>query len=118
MLAPLALGYLLLLGDGGTLTTEGGGHLALLVGTGVVTAVPLLLFGAAASRVPLTTLGLLQYVTPTMQFLLGVLLFHEPLPVAKLLGFTLVWVALAVYSYDALAHHRRRGAAAPVPEPV
>ncbi len=114
VLVPLALGYLVAIG-GGTATTEGPGHAALLVGTGVVTAVPLLLFAGAAARVPLTTLGLLQYVTPTMQFLLGVLLFHEPLPVAKLLGFTLVWVALAVFTYDALSHRRRP---APVPEPA
>jgi chloramphenicol-sensitive protein RarD len=75
---------------------------------GVVTAVPLLLFGAAASRVPLTTLGVLQYLAPTLQFLLGVTLFDEPLPIAKLLGFVLVWIGLALFTVDLVGHHRRQ----------
>ena len=115
VLAPVAALYLLVLGDRGTLTTHGTGHALLLAGAGVVTVVPLLLFGAAAQRVTLTTLGVLQYVTPTMQFLLGVLLRHEPLGLAKLFGFSLVWVALAVFTYD-LARTSRL--ARPVPELV
>ena len=86
---------------------EGVGHAALLALSGVVTAVPLLLFGAAASRVPLTTLGTLQYLAPTLQFLLGVTLLGEPMPPAKLLGFALVWLALALFTADVVRHHRR-----------
>src|SRR3546814_8837885 len=72
-----------------------GGRDALLVSLGVVTAVPLLLFATAASRIPLSLLGLLQYLTPTMQLMCGVLVFHEPLPPERLAGFVLVWIALA-----------------------
>ena len=97
LLTPVALTYVVWLqasGDG-TLT-EGPGHALLLAGTGVVTALPLLLFGAAATRVPLSTLGLLQYVAPVMQFLLGVLVFDEQMSTGRWTGFALVWVALAV----------------------
>lgn len=120
VLAPVAALYLLVLGAGGSSTAfgTGPGHALMLVGTGVVTAIPLLLFAGAASRVPLLTLGLLQYLAPTIQFLLGVLLLGEPMGSAKLLGFGLVWLALAVFTYDLLAHRRRSAAAARVPEPV
>jgi len=119
VLAPLALLYLVVLQvtGGSTLTGHGPGHATLLAVTGVVTAVPLLFFGAAASRVPLTTLGVLQYLAPTMQFLLGVLFFHEELGVARLLGFALVWVALAMFTGD-LMNQRRRQVRLAVPEPV
>ncbi len=90
---------------------------ALLVGLGVVTAVPLLLFGTAARRIPLTLLGLLQYLTPTLQLICGVAVFHEPLPPARLAGFVLVWVALAVLAADALGE-RRRPEPIPVAEPA
>lgn len=93
---------------------EGGGHLTLMVGLGVITAVPLLLFGAAAPRVPLTTLGLLQYITPVMQFALGVLVFDETLTPARVAGFVLVWSALLVFSVDGL-RHRSDLPAPPVP---
>jgi chloramphenicol-sensitive protein RarD len=106
ILAPVALGYLAVLG-GGTALTEGPGHLALLVGSGVTTAVPLVLFGVAATRIPLSTVGLLQYLAPTMQFLIGVLVFAEPMPATRLAGFALVWVALLVFTYDALSTARR-----------
>ncbi len=110
VLLPVAATYLLVLGAGGqsTFGSEGVGHALLLALSGVVTAVPLLLFGAAASRVPLTTLGLLQYLAPTMQFLLGVTLFDEPLPVVRLLGFMLVWLGLALFTLDLVRHHRRQ----------
>ncbi len=88
----------------------GVGNAVLLAGTGVVTAIPLLLFGAAASRLPLTSIGLLQYLAPTLQFLVGVGIRHEPMPLARLLGFVLVWVALVVLTVDAL--NRRRAASA------
>jgi chloramphenicol-sensitive protein RarD len=101
----------------GTFAAEGAGHATLLALSGPVTAVPLLLFGAAASRVPLTTLGLLQYLAPTLQFLIGVAVYGEPMPVAKLLGFGLVWVALAVFTSESLRHRRRQLRLA-VPEPA
>jgi chloramphenicol-sensitive protein RarD len=75
---------------------------ALLAFAGVVTAIPLLMFSAAAPRIPLTTIGLLQYVTPIMQFLLGVTVFHESMPASQWIGFFLVWIALAVFSVDSI----------------
>lgn len=80
----------------------------LMAGAGIVTAVPLLLFSWAAVRVPLTTLGILQYVTPTMQFLLGVIAFREPLPLARLSGFSLVWTALLLLWLEGLQARRRQ----------
>jgi chloramphenicol-sensitive protein RarD len=104
-----ALGYLVVLGARGSGDFgHDGGRTLLLIGTGVITAIPLLFFGAAATRVPLSTLGLLQYLAPTLQFLCGVVVYAEPLPLGRLLGFILVWAALAVFSYDALAQHRRQ----------
>lgn len=110
VLLPVAGAYVAFLGVGGgsTFGTQGTGHATLLALSGLVTAVPLLLFAAAASRVPLTTLGLLQYLAPTMQFLLGITLFDEPLPVLKLTGFVLVWLALALFTVDLVRHHRRQ----------
>jgi chloramphenicol-sensitive protein RarD len=84
------------------------GRDALLVSLGIVTAVPLLLFATAASRIPLSLLGLLQYLTPTMQLLCGVVVFHEPMPAERLVGFVLVWVALVLLGADALRTARRR----------
>jgi len=106
---PIALGYLLLLAatGEGTFTTSGPDHTALLMASGVVTAVPLLLFGAAATRVPLTTLGVLQYLAPVLQLLVGLAVRHEPFGPARQLGFALVWVALAVFTYDLVRHRRR-----------
>ena len=117
VLAPLAVAYLLVLGGGGTAVSEGPGHLLMLMGSGVVTAVPLLLFGGAAGRVPLTQLGLLQYLAPTLQFAIGVLLRGEPMGLVRLLGFGLVWLGLAAFTVDAVVH-RRRTARLPVAEPV
>lgn len=110
-------GYLMWLGatGDGTFTSEGSGHVALLVLSGLVTAVPLLLFGAAATRVPLTTLGILQYLAPTLQFLIGVLLFDEAMPPARLFGFGLVWVALALFTSEAVRHSRQLRLAVPQP---
>ncbi|MFJ9814081.1 EamA family transporter RarD [Streptomyces sp. NPDC101151] len=104
-----ALGYLLWLtahGDA-TFTTGGGGHAALLASTGFVTALPLVCFGAAAIRVPLSTLGLLQYLAPVFQFLLGILYFHEAMPAERWAGFALVWLALVLLTWDALRAARR-----------
>jgi chloramphenicol-sensitive protein RarD len=99
-----ALGYLLWLGASGSATfaTEGAGHASLLAATGVVTAVPLICFGAAAIRIPLSVLGLLQYLAPVFQFGLGVLYFHEAMPAERWAGFSLVWLALAILTWDAL----------------
>ncbi|MFC7267255.1 EamA family transporter RarD [Streptomyces lutosisoli] len=104
-----ALAYLLWLGAKGeaTFATEGVGHAALLAATGVVTALPLVCFGAAAIRVPLSTLGLLQYLAPVFQFLLGILYFHEAMPPERWAGFALVWVALSLLTFDALRAARR-----------
>jgi chloramphenicol-sensitive protein RarD len=104
-----ALAYLLWLGSQGrsTFGTEGAGHAALLAATGVVTAVPLVCFGAAAIRVPLSTLGLLQYLAPVFQFGLGVLYFHEAMPPERWAGFSLVWLALTILTWDALRTARR-----------
>jgi chloramphenicol-sensitive protein RarD len=103
-----AIAYLVWLeGSGrGTLTTEGPGHVALLAAGGVATAVPLILFGAAAIRIPLATVGQLQYIAPVMQFLIGVLVYGEPMPLSRLAGFALVWAALAVFVFDAVRTSR------------
>ncbi|MFF6998048.1 EamA family transporter RarD [Streptomyces sp. NPDC008313] len=104
-----ALGYLVWLGSRGDATfgTEGAGHGALLAATGLVTAIPLVCFGAAAIRVPLSTLGLLQYLAPVFQFLLGILYFHEAMPAERWAGFALVWLALSLLTWDALRTARR-----------
>ncbi|MFI9809403.1 EamA family transporter RarD [Streptomyces sp. NPDC052301] len=104
-----ALGYLLWLGahGGSSFVNDGAGHAALLASTGVVTALPLVCFGAAAIRVPLSTLGLLQYLAPVFQFLLGILYFHEAMPPERWAGFALVWLALFLLTGDALRATRR-----------
>lgn len=115
MLAPLAMGALgfwswqgqgvLLHGDAGAI-----GWLML---AGPITAIPLLLFAAGARRIPLTTLGILQYISPTLQFALGVWLFGEALQTSRLLGFGLIWMALLVYSVEGWV----RSKATPTPNP-
>ena len=79
-----------------------------LAAYGVLTAIPLLLFGAAAKRVPLSYIGFMQYLTPTLQFLLGLIVFQEPMPAARWLGFAMVWFALSILSFDALRQLRNR----------
>jgi chloramphenicol-sensitive protein RarD len=104
-------------GDG-TFGNAGAGHALLLVSSGIATAIPLLLFAAAARRIPLSTVGLLQYLTPSMQLAIGVFVYGEPMPPARLAGFAIVWVALAVFTADTLRHARadsRRAAAEAVP---
>nr|WP_055535733.1 EamA family transporter RarD [Streptomyces graminilatus] len=104
-----ALAYLLWLGGRGesSFGAHGAGHAALLAATGVVTALPLVCFGAAAIRVPLSTLGLLQYMAPVFQFLLGVFYFQEAMPPERWAGFALVWLALVLLTWDALRAARR-----------
>ena len=105
--AAVALGVLAVRGDG-ALGTGGLGRDALLLSLGAVTATPLLLFAASARRIPLTLLGLLQYLTPTVQFLCAVTILGEELPADRLAGFVLVWVALMVLALDAFDQNRRR----------
>ncbi|MGY1985006.1 EamA family transporter RarD [Blastococcus sp. SYSU DS0669] len=93
-------------GGSGTFANAGAGHALLLASAGVATAVPLLLFAAAARRIPLSTVGLLQYLTPLMQLAIGVFVYDEPMPPARLAGFVIVWVALAVFTADTLRRAR------------
>ena len=82
--------------------------MAWLLLAGPLTAVPLLLFAAGARRIPLTTMGILQFISPTLQLLLGVWVFHEPLPPVRLIGFALIWAALIAYSVEGLWFSRQR----------
>ena len=109
VLFPFAFGYLIYLQGAGqavfghaTWTTS-----LLLAATGVVTAVPLLLFAAGARRINLSTIGLLQYIAPTIQFLLGVFLYGEPFSMQQLIGFSLIWLALFVYSMEGVRNGRK-----------
>ena len=110
LVAPLAAAYLAwLVARGDSLfASEGWDHSLLLASAGLVTAVPLLCFGAAAIRVSMVTLGLLQYLAPVLQFLLGVLWFHEAMSPGRWVGFALVWVALAIFTVEAVRHRRQQ----------
>ena len=79
----------------------------LLLLSGIMTALPLLLFADAANRIPLAALGILQYTTPVLQLIVGLLIFHEPLPPAELAGFALVWLAIAIFTVGRAASRRR-----------
>ncbi|WP_460701927.1 EamA family transporter RarD [Myceligenerans halotolerans] len=105
--APVAAGYLIWLGAANTFGDHGVGHAALLVSAGIITALPLLLFGAAARRLPLSMIGMLQYLGPTLQFLVAVLVLGEEMPPARWAGFGLVWLAITVLSWDGLRVARR-----------
>ena len=83
----------------------------LLVGSGLVTAIPLLMFASAARRIPLSLLGILQYIAPTLQFLLGVLVYREPFTHAQLIGYGLVWMALIIFGLESLIAYRTQPAA-------
>jgi chloramphenicol-sensitive protein RarD len=104
-------------GGDGTFGSAGTGHALLLVTSGIATAIPLLLFAAAAGRIPLSTVGLLQYVTPLMQLAIGVFVYDEAMPPVRLAGFVVVWVALAVFTADSL-RHARAGSRRAAPEAV
>ena len=110
VVSPVALGYIVFLMASGASTfgSNGGWHVVLVIGTGVVTVIPLLCFGGAATRIPLSTLGLMQYLTPTVQFLLGILFFHEPMPAMRWVGFSLIWLALVLFTAEALRNRRRQ----------
>jgi chloramphenicol-sensitive protein RarD len=107
-----ALGYLIYVGA----TGEGAfGHTGavsdlLLVGAGVVTTIPLLMFASAAKRIPLTMVGIMQYIAPTLQFLLGVLIYKEPFTTTSLIGFSFVWIALIVFWVEGVMARRARKA--------
>lgn len=110
VIAPFAASYLgwLVVAGQSSFGTHGAGHAFLLTTTGIITAVPLMLFGAAAIRVSMVSLGLLQYLAPTIQFALGLLVFREDMPASRWIGFGLVWVALAIFTVEAVNHRRRQ----------
>ena len=107
LLAPIALGWLVL--NHATVPQAFGGSwwsAMLLVGTGIVTAIPLLLFGFSSRNIRLSTLGMLQFIGPTMQFFIGWKMYGEPMTTLRLLSFGLIWLAIALYSFDALRRRR------------
>ena len=109
-LTPVAVGLLVWVSmtTGLTLGTLGTAHTLLLLMAGAVTSIPLLFFGAAARRHPLSVIGLMQYLAPVMQFTFGVAIMGEPMPLERWIGFSLVWIALVILSVDALRHRRNR----------
>jgi len=109
-IAPFAgvyLGWLAATGAS-NFASHGIDHSLLFMTTGIVTAIPLICFGAAAIRVSMVSLGLLQYLAPVIQFLLGVFYFHEDMPAGRWVGFTLVWIALVMFTVEAVNHQRRQ----------
>ena len=105
-----AVGFLIVMEmrGGGAFLRSGPVPDLLMVGAGVVTTIPLLMFASAAQRIPLSTVGVLQYITPTMQFLLGVLLYREPFNQSHLIGFCIVWVALIFFWLEGFLASRKR----------
>ncbi|MFE7066455.1 EamA family transporter RarD [Microbacterium sp. NPDC057658] len=109
-LIPIAVVQLVIVATtpaGLTMGTAGGPHAVLLAFAGVATAVPLLLFAAGTRRVDLAVIGMLQFLTPILQFLIGVVVLHEPMPPERWIGFVLVWIAIAVFVVDLLLAARR-----------
>lgn len=78
----------------------------LLMGAGVITVVPLLMFASAVKKIPLTTIGILQYIAPTLQFLVGVVIYKEPFNLSKLIGFGIIWFALIIFGMESWIHHQ------------
>jgi chloramphenicol-sensitive protein RarD len=117
ILFPVALGYLLWLASTGQSEFLSGAPFQrwALVAAGPITSIPLLLFAAGARRIPLSLVGVLQYVSPTLQLLLGVLVWHEPFQATKLLGYALIWLALALYGGEGLYAWRRSARSAALP---
>lgn len=118
-LTPVALVIIVVMAVQGQagLTSGDPGLTVLLVLLGVVTAIPLLAFGGAANRIPLSTLGLMQYLTPVFQFVIGVAVFGEAMTTSRWVGFVLVWISLLVMSIDGLRHARNRSSGLAVVEP-
>jgi chloramphenicol-sensitive protein RarD len=111
VLFPLAaayVGWLTWHGENAFINTPSDGTRLLLMAAGPLTAIPLLLFASGARKIPLSVLGLLQYLSPTLQFLLGVWVFHEAFSMARLAGFAVIWAALALYAAEGLIHANRR----------
>lgn len=110
VLAPFAAAYVLWLvaTEASNFGGQGLDHSLLVVTAGVVTAIPLICFGAAANRVPLVVLGLLQYLAPIIQFALGVLLFGEDMTPGRWAGFALVWIALVIFTVETINHARQQ----------
>lgn len=109
-LIPIAVVQLVIVATtpvGLTMGTAGWSHAVLLAFAGVATAVPLLLFAAGTRRVDLAVIGMLQFLTPVLQFLIGVAVLHEPMPPERWIGFVLVWIAIAVFIVDLLLAARR-----------
>jgi chloramphenicol-sensitive protein RarD len=108
ILSPIALSYLVWLEftNVGTFGHNGLSHTLWLASSGVVTAIPLMLFSAAAIRIPLSTLGMLQYLGPTLQYLIGIAVFHEQMPAERFIGFVITWLAIAILSADALKNRQ------------
>jgi chloramphenicol-sensitive protein RarD len=94
------------------------GHTLLVVGSGAMTAIPLLFFAGSANRIPLSTIGLLQYLAPVIQLLIGVALYHEPMPPGRLAGFALVWLALTLFTWDGIRQARSRSRLSAAAQPV
>jgi chloramphenicol-sensitive protein RarD len=103
LLAPFSIAVLLYAGQSGTTAFGQSTHLDLLLGlAGLVTTAPLLLFAAAARRLPLATLGLLQYIAPSLQFAEAVLLFGEPVHTVHIITFAMIWIGCGLYAFDAI----------------
>lgn len=113
VLTPLAAATMVWLGVSGTatLTSYGPGHFWLLLASGVITAVPLLFFGASARRLPMTTIGLLQYFAPILQFIVALVVFREAMTLERWIGFGVVWLALLVLTVDMLRATRKNSVA-------
>lgn len=109
ILTPFAVAAMVVLAGMGqaTLTGLGAGHFWLMVSSGIVTAVPLLLFGASASRLSMTGIGLLQFMTPVIQFIVAITLMHEHMGLEQWIGFSIVWLALIILTVDMLSNYRR-----------
>lgn len=109
LLAPFSTAYLVLLQVSGTLAFLHAGfwQATWALMAGAVTAIPLLMFGLAANRLPYSTMGLMQYISPTVQFLCGYLLLGEQMGVGRWIGFSIIWLALVVFSADAIRHSER-----------
>ncbi len=106
--AAIELAWVAFSGGGVQFADHGFVTSAVLVGFGFLTAVPLILFGSAARHLPLRVIGFMQYLTPTIQFILALVYFHEPMPAVRWVGFALVWSALAILTFDMLRQGRAR----------
>ena len=113
ILFPVALIYLAIIGFNGTGTFLHDGTTVdmFLIGAGAVTVIPLLMFASAAKQIPLSIVGMLQYIAPTLQFLIGVLVYKEPFDQAHFIGFSIVWVALIFFAVESYFANR-------MPQPI